>query len=66
MPAVRQVLLLVSRTTGGKHFDLEEEQLLTKIKQLSVRYQNQAVNVQELLGMSQQQDKGVRLYLSRL
>ena len=25
-----------------------------------------AVNVQELLGMSQQQDEGVRLYLSRL
>ena len=56
----------LSRTTGGKHFELGEDQLLTQIKQLSVRYQNPAVNVQELLGMSQQQDEGIRSYLSRL
>ena len=56
----------LSRTTGGRHFELGEEQLLTQIKQLSVRFQNPAVNVQELLGMSQQQDEGIRSYLSRL
>ena len=36
------------------------------MKQLSVRYQNPALNLQELLWLSQQPDEGVRSYLSRL
>ena len=40
--------------------------LLKLIKQLAVRYQNPAVHVQEFLGLSQQQDEGVRHYLTRL
>ena len=56
----------LSRTTCGTHFTLNEKELLKHMKQLSVRYQNPAVNVQKLLGLSQQQDEGVRSYLSRL
>ena len=40
--------------------------MLDIIKQLAVKFQNPAVNVQEFLGMSQQADEGVRHYLSRL
>ena len=56
----------LSRTTGGAHFTLSETQLLEQMKGLAVRYQNPAVHVQEFLCMSQQCDKGVRHYLSRL
>ena len=36
------------------------------MKALAVRYQNQAVHVQEFLGLVQKIDEGVRHYLSRL
>ena len=56
----------LSRTAGGTHFSLPEAKMLDIIKQLAVKFQNPAVNVQEFLGMSQQADEGVRHYLSRL
>ena len=56
----------LSRTSGGTHFTLTEARMLDVIKQLAVKYQNPAVNVQEFLSMSQQADEGVRHYLSRL
>ena len=56
----------LSRLTGGKQFTLTETFLLGHIKQLAVRYQNPAVFVQEFLSLSQQQDEGVRHYLTRL
>ena len=40
--------------------------MLDIMKQLAVKFQNPAVNVQEFLGMFQQADEGVRHYLSRL
>ena len=36
------------------------------MKALAIRYQNQAVHVQEFLGLVQKIDEGVRHYLSRL
>ena len=48
----------LSCTTGGKQCQ--------KIKQLAVRYQNPAVQVQEFLLLSQQPDESVRHYLPRL
>ena len=56
----------LSRSTGGRQFVQIEVNLLKLIKQLAVRYQNPAVHVQEFLGLSQQQDEGVRHYLTRL
>ena len=56
----------LSRSTGGRQFAQTEANLLRLIKQLAVRYQNPAVHVQEFLGLSQQQDEGVRHYLTRL
>ena len=56
----------LSRSTGGRQFVQTEASLLKLIKQLAVRYQNPAVHVQEFLGLSQQQDEGVRHYLTRL
>ena len=56
----------LSRTTGGSHFNKTEDQLLLLIKQLSVRYQNPAVHVQEFLGLVQHQDEGIRHFLTRL
>ena len=56
----------LSRTTGGSHFDKTEQQLLELMKQLAVRYQNPAVHVQEFLGLVQQQDEGVRHFVTRL
>ena len=47
----------LSRVTGGKHFTLEETTLLLQMKELAVKYQNPAVNVQEFLAMSQQPDE---------
>ena len=40
--------------------------MLDVIKQLAVKFQNPAMNVQEFLSMYQQVDEGVRHYLSRL
>ena len=54
------------RTTGGAHFTLTEAQLVEHMNALAVRYQNQAVHVQEFLGLVQKIDEGVRHYLSRL
>ena len=56
----------LSRSTGGRQFVQTEANLLKLIKQLAVRYQNPAVHVQEFLGLTQQQDEGVRHYLTRL
>ena len=56
----------LSRTTGGSHFAKTEAELLNLMKQLSVRYQNPAVHVQEFLGLVQHQDEGVRHFLTRL
>ena len=56
----------LSRSTGGSQFSKSEQQLLDLMKQLAVRYQNPAVHVLEFLGLSQQQDEGVRHYLTRL
>ena len=54
----------LSRTSGGSHFTLTEVQMLETMKQLAVKFQNPAVNVQEFLGMHQQGDEGVQHYLS--
>ena len=56
----------LSRVTGGKHFDLSEQMLLTNMKNLVVRFENPAVHVQSFLAMSQQPGEGVRHFLSRL
>ena len=56
----------LSRTSAGNHFTFTEARMLDVIKQLAVKFQNPAVNVQEFLCMSQQVDEGVRHYLSRL
>ena len=56
----------LSRSTGGSHFNKSEKQLLELMKQLAVQYQNPAVHVQEFLGLVQQQDEGVRHYVTRL
>ena len=56
----------LSRSTGGSQFSKSEQQLLDLMKQLAVRYQNPAVHVQEFLGLSQQQEEGVRHFLTRL
>ena len=56
----------LSRSTCGKHFTLQENQLLSNMKELSVQYQNPAVYVQTFLSSSQQEDENVRHYLSRL
>ena len=56
----------LSRVTGGKHFDLTEQLLLTDMKNLVVRFENPAVYVQNFLAMFQQPDEGVRHFLSRL
>ena len=54
----------LSRFTGGSHFTKSEKQLLELMKQLAVQYQNPAVHVQEFLGLVQQQDQGVRHFLT--
>ena len=41
----------LSRTSGGSHFTLTEEQMLGTMKQLAVKFQNPVVNVQEFLGI---------------
>ena len=56
----------LSRLTGGKQFTLSETQLLAQMKNIAVRFQNPAVFVQQFLSLSQQQDEGVRHYLTRL
>ena len=56
----------LSRILSGKQFDQSETQLLESMKQLAVRHQNPAVHVQEFLGLSQQPDKSIRHYLTRL
>ena len=56
----------LSRLTGGKQFTLSQTQLLAHMKNIAVRYQNPAVFVQQFLSLSQQQDEGVRHYLTRL
>ena len=56
----------LSRSTGGGHFNKSEKQLLELMKQLAVQYQNPAVHVQEFLGLVQQQDQGVRHFLTTL
>ena len=56
----------LSRSCGGQHFTLDEETLLTKMKELSVQYQNPAVYVQSFLDIRQQEDENVRHFLSRL
>ena len=56
----------LSRVTGGRHFTLDENTLIQRMKELAVQYQNPAVYVQEFLAMAQQPDEGVRHYLSRL
>ena len=56
----------LSRVTGGKHFTLDEAELLGHMKKLSVQYQNPAVHTQEFLATTQQPDEGVRHYFSRL
>ena len=55
----------LSRVTGGRHFELDEQMLLTNMKNLVVRFENLAVHVQSFLAMSQQPDEGVRHFLSR-
>ena len=56
----------LSRSTGGSHFNKSEKQLLELMKQLAVQYQNPAVHVQEFLRLVQQQDEGVRHFVTRL
>ena len=56
----------LSRLTSGKHFSLNETDMLEKMKELSVQFQNPAVYVQNFLNVSQEQDENVRHYLSRL
>ena len=56
----------LSRATGGKHFTLKEETLLLRMRELVVRYENPAVQVQTFLSINQHADEGVRHFLSRL
>ena len=56
----------LSRATGGKHFSLTEATLLERMKELVVRFENPAVQVQTFLAINQQSDEGVRHFLSRL
>ena len=56
----------LSRITGGQQFKKTEQELLTLMKQLAVRYQNPMVHVQQFLQQVQSQDEGVRHYLTRL
>ena len=56
----------LSRITGGSQFTKSETELLKIMKELSVQYQNPAVHVQTFLSITQQQDEGVRHYLTRL
>ena len=56
----------LSRVSGGKHFDLEETEILKQMKNLVVRFENPAVHVQTLLAMNQQPDEGIRHFLARL
>ena len=56
----------LSRITGGQQFVKSEADLLKLMKQLSVKYQNPAVHVQEFLGVTQQVGEGVRHFLTRL
>ena len=50
----------------GKHFDLEETEILKQMKNLVVRFEIPAVHVQTFLAMNQQPDEGVRHFLARL
>ena len=54
-----------SWVTECKHFTLDNAKLHSRIKELTLQYQNPAVYVQEFLDMTQQPDEGVRHYLSR-
>ena len=56
----------VSRLSGGTQFSKTEEDLLKVMKGLAVRYTNPAVFVQQFLHINQQQDEGVRHFLTRL
>ena len=56
----------LSRITAGQQFKKTEEQLLKLMKELAVRFQNPMVHVQEFLQQYQQQDEGVRHFLTRL
>ena len=56
----------LSRITGGQQFKKNEQELLTLMKELAVRYQNPMVHVQEFLQQVQSQDEGVRHFLTRL
>ena len=56
----------LSRITSGKQFEKTEKELLELMKQLAVRYQNPMVHVQEFLRQNQNQDEGVRHFLTRL
>ena len=56
----------LSRVSGGKHFDLEETDILKQMKNLVVRFENPAVHVQTFLAMHQQPEEGVRHFLARL
>ena len=56
----------LSRVSGGKHFDLDETDILKQMKNLVVRFENPAVHVQTFLAMHQQPEEGVRHFLARL
>ena len=56
----------LSRVSGGKHFDLEETDILKQMKNLVVRFENPAVHVQTFFAMHQQPEDGVRHFLARL
>ena len=56
----------LSRITSGQQFKKTEKELLELMKQLAVRYQNPMVHVQEFLQQTQNQDEGVRHFLTRL
>ena len=56
----------LSRMTGGTHFTLTEADMIDRMKQLAIQYQNPAVHVQTFLSMSQHPDEGARHWFSRL
>ena len=56
----------LSRITAGQQFRKTEKELLDLMKQLAVRFQNPMVHVQEFLHQVQNQEEGVRSYLTRL
>ena len=56
----------LSRMTAGQQFTKTETQLLELMKQLAVRFQNPMVQVQEFLHQVQNQEEGVRSFLTRL